>query len=197
MTLATIAFVERHPHCFERSLPAAEISAPASPQLPGIPWSGKPDQDLPGHITGSAWIVERNPISPDQQRILLIHHRKLDRWLQPGGHADGNPDVAAVALREAREETGLRSLRFMAKQERQPPIFDVDIHAIPVRGHEPQHLHYDIRFLLEADATEPFGFSDEIKNVRWFNRKTIIRCLDSESILRMTRKNTINYKFSR
>ena len=71
MTQATINFVEQHPDCFERSL-------------------------LIGHITGSAWIV-----SPDQQQVLLIHHRKLDRWLQPGGHADGDPDVASVALREA------------------------------------------------------------------------------------------------
>ncbi|CAN5378825.1 NUDIX hydrolase [soil metagenome] len=154
MTQATIEFVEANPDAFERSL-------------------------LTGHITGSAWIV-----SPDRQQILLIHHRKLDRWLQPGGHADGDPDVAAVALREAREETGLTSLKLVS-----PAIFDVDIHPIPARGDVPEHLHYDVRFLLEADPNEPFGDSDEIKNIRWFSLEMIDNYTDSESICRMIRKN--------
>ena len=146
MTQATISFVEQHPTCFDRSL-------------------------LTGHITGSAWIVD-----PTRHQVLLIHHRKLDRWLQPGGHADGDPDVAAVALREAQEETGLLSLRLVAPSESAPldasqtmPIFDVDIHTIPARNDVPEHLHYDIRFLLEANPDEPFGFSEEIKNIHWFS----------------------------
>ncbi|GAB4043992.1 NUDIX hydrolase [Spirosoma jeollabukense] len=154
MTQATIEFVETNSDAFERSL-------------------------LAGHITGSAWIV-----SPDRQQVLLIHHRKLDRWLQPGGHADGDPDVAAVALREAREETGLTSLQLVS-----PAIFDVDIHTIPARGDVPEHLHYDIRFLLEADPDEPFGNSDEIKNIRWFSLEMVNNYTDSESICRMVRKN--------
>lgn len=190
MTLATIAFVKQHPNCFERSLPVTEPLAPIGTPSTGNPWSGIPDWNLPGHITASAWIVERDPISPERQRIVLIHHRKLDRWLQPGGHADGDPDVAAVALREAQEETGLASLRFVAAQAEQPRIFDVDIHVIPARGDVQKHLHYDIRFLLEADATEPFGFSDEIKNVKWFDRQTILDSLESESIIRMVRKKS-------
>ncbi|GAB4040941.1 NUDIX hydrolase [Spirosoma gilvum] len=153
MTEATIAFVEQHPDCFERSL-------------------------LIGHITGSAWIV-----SPDRQQILLIHHRKLDRWLQPGGHADGDPDVAAVALKEAQEETGLQSVRLLS-----PAIFDVDIHTIPKRNDVPEHVHYDIRFLLEADPSETFGFSDEIKNIQWFSIENAYSLADSESILRLLRK---------
>ncbi|AUD02872.1 NUDIX hydrolase [Spirosoma pollinicola] len=153
----TIEFVKKHPDCFDRSL--------------GI-----------GHITGSAWIV-----SPDREQVLLIHHRKLDRWLQPGGHADGDPDVAAVALREAREETGLTSLRLVSDA-----IFDVDIHTIPLRKDVPEHLHYDIRFLLEADPFEEFGDSEEITNIRWFSLNQAEKLIDSESIDRMIRKNTYN-----
>ena len=162
MTLATIDFVRQHPDCFERS-------------------------QLRGHITGSAWVV-----SPDRRFILLIHHRKLDRWLQPGGHADGDPDVAAVALREAREETGLTSLKFFGVPGVLPPIFDVDVHPIPARGDVHEHLHYDIRFLIEADLNEAFGSSDEIKNIRWQSVKTVESMFNSESILRMIRKNIEN-----
>lgn len=158
MTNDTIAFVQQHPDCFERSL-------------------------LIGHITGSAWIV-----SPDRQRTLLIHHRKLDRWLQPGGHADGDANVAGVALREAREETGLRSLRFVQAPAESPPIFDVDIHPIPARGDVSEHLHYDIRFLVEADLNEPFGISDEIRNIQWFSVEEAESYAKSDSINRMMRK---------
>ncbi|GAB3512758.1 NUDIX hydrolase [Spirosoma knui] len=153
MTRATIDFVTQHPDCFDRSL-------------------------LTGHVTGSAWIV-----SSDRQQVVLIHHRKLDRWFQPGGHADGDPDVAAVALREAQEETGLNSVRLVA-----PEIFDVDIHSIPARGDLPQHLHYDIRFLVEAYETEAFGKSEEIKNIRWFTLSDANNITSSESIHRMLRK---------
>ena len=166
MTQATIDFVSQHPDCFDRAL-------------------------LIGHITGSAWIV-----SPDRQQTLLIHHRKLDRWLQPGGHADGDPDVAAVALREAQEETGLTTLALIAlpgnntgsEISQTVPIFDVDIHPIPARNEVPEHLHYDIRFLVEADPAEPLGFSHEINNIRWFPVETVFNYTDSESILRLIRK---------
>lgn len=153
MTQATIHFVEQYPNCFDRSL-------------------------LIGHVTGSAWIV-----SPNRDQTLLIHHRKLDRWFQPGGHADGDPDVAAVALKEAQEETGLTSLRLLS-----PAIFDVDVHTIPARGNVPEHLHYDIRFLLEADPAEPFGDSDEISNIQWFSMEKASLKADSESIFRLIRK---------
>lgn len=162
MTGATIAFVEQNPDCFERSL-------------------------LSGHITGSAWVV-----SPDRHHVVLIHHRKLGRWLQPGGHADGDPDVAAVALREAREETGLVSLRFVCRSGEQPPVFDVDVHGIPARGEVPEHRHYDIRFLVEADPAEPLGVSDEIENSRWLPVENLKLYTDAESISRLVRKTTVN-----
>ena len=161
MTQVTITFVEQNPACFERSL-------------------------LIGHVTGSAWVV-----SPDQSQTLLIHHRKLNRWLQPGGHADGDPDVAGVALREAQEETGLKSLKLITSDKRGPAIFDVDVHQIPARNEVPEHLHYDIRFLLEADPKESFGLSDEIKDIQWFSMQEAAEQADSESILRLIRKNSL------
>lgn len=154
MTARTIAFVEAQPNCLERSLPE-------------------------GHITGSAWIH-----SPDGSRVVLIHHRKLDRWFQPGGHADGDPDVAAVALREAQEETGLPDLTLVS-----PAIFDVDIHPIPARGNVPAHLHYDIRFQLTSGQEIAFGESREVKAIRWVSLDEAEQLADSESISRMVRKS--------
>ncbi len=158
MWLNTITFVETNPDCFERSLAI-------------------------GHVTGSAWIV-----SPDRQQVVLIHHRKLDRWFQPGGHADGNPDVAAVAMQEAQEETGLTRLRFAHSFTEEPPIFDLDVHLIPARGSDPAHYHYDIRFLLEADPDEAFVESGETKAIRWVQLTDVDRFTEEISIRRMTGK---------
>ncbi len=158
MTKATQQFVQEHPNCFDRSL-------------------------LIGHVTGSACIV-----SPDRQQTVLIHHGKLDRWFQPGGHADGDPDVAAVALKEAQEETGLTRLRLVAESGKPAPVFDVDVHPIPARGDVPAHLHYDIRFLIEADSTEPFVHTDEVQNVNWFLLADAKSMADSPSLSRMLMK---------
>ena len=154
MTAQAIAFVEANPACFERSL--AE-----------------------GHITGSAWIT-----SPDEQRVVLIHHRKLDRWFQPGGHADGDPDVAAVALREAREETGLTDLTLVS-----PAIFDVDVHVIPTRGDVEAHLHYDIRFRLKSDEKIITGENREVTAIRWLKLAEAEALAGSQSVGRMIRKS--------
>jgi 8-oxo-dGTP pyrophosphatase MutT (NUDIX family) len=120
---------------------------------------------LPGHVTGSALVL-----SADGRRTLLVHHRKLRRWLQPGGHADGEADVARVALREAREETGLDLWFLEADAEAGAPLpIDLDVHAIPARPGEPAHEHHDVRFLVVAlgDAT-PVA-SPESSDVRWFD----------------------------
>lgn len=113
-------------------------------------------EHLAGHFTGSAWLV-----SADRERALLLHHRKLDRWLQPGGHADGDGDLAAVALREAEEETGLRGLRV------EPAVFDIDRHRIPARGAEPEHWHYDVRFVVHAGEDETFAVNEESHALAW------------------------------
>src|SRR5882672_8038315 len=94
---------------------------------------------LPGHITGSAWIVNE-----DFTKVLLVLHAKLGRWLQPGGHADGDENVLGVALREAEEETGVKQYELL-----HPGIFDLDIHPIPARKDFQEHLHYDIRYLVQ------------------------------------------------
>lgn len=110
----------------------------------------------PGHFTGSAWLV-----SADGERVLLTHHRKLGRWLQLGGHADGERDLAMVALREAEEESGIRAL------DLQPAIFDLDRHLIPARGGEPAHWHYDVRYVVRAVADEAFAVSEESLELAW------------------------------
>lgn len=111
---------------------------------------------LVGHFTGSAWLVSR-----DGQRVLLTHHRKLQRWLQLGGHADGDRDLARVALREAQEESGLADL------DVEPAIFDLDRHRIPARGDEPAHWHYDVRFVVHARGSEAFAVSAESLALAW------------------------------
>lgn len=112
---------------------------------------------LAGHFTGSAWVV-----SADGHRTLLTHHRKLDRWLQPGGHADGDVDLARVALREADEETGVAGLRL-----EDGTIFDLDRHWIPERGEVPGHWHYDARYVVRAGVDERFTVSGESHALAW------------------------------
>lgn len=111
---------------------------------------------LAGHFTASAWLV-----SGDGRRVLLTHHRKLDRWLQLGGHADGDHDLARAALREAREESGLGGLVVA------PGIFDLDRHRIPEHGGVPGHWHYDVRYVVRATGGERFVVSDESHALAW------------------------------
>jgi 8-oxo-dGTP pyrophosphatase MutT (NUDIX family) len=131
-----------------------------------------------GHLTASAWIVD-----PARARTLLTHHRKLGRWLQLGGHVDGEADLLAAALREAREESGLASLRAVGAE-----VFDVDRHRIPARSDEPEHWHFDVRFLLEADPAEPLAVSDESHDLVWVPLAELPRYSAEESLARMARK---------
>ncbi|HZH44483.1 MAG TPA: NUDIX hydrolase [Lysobacter sp.] len=111
---------------------------------------------LAGHFTASAWLVDRTGT-----RLLMTHHRKLGRWLQLGGHADGERDLAAVALREAEEESGLRGLQV------EPAIFDLDRHWIPEHNGVPGHWHYDVRYVVRCTAGEAFVVSDESHALAW------------------------------
>lgn len=117
-----------------------------------------------GHITGSAWLL-----NPDGSKALLTLHRKLGRWLQPGGHADGCSDTLATALREATEESGISGITPVQRD-----IYDVDIHRIPARPQagESEHLHYDIRYLLRAPH-EQFVLSDESDSLAWWSMDDI------------------------
>ena len=115
-----------------------------------------------GHLTGSALVL-----SDAGDRVLLLFHLKLGRWLQPGGHAEaGEGDGAAVALREAREETGIEGLQLHPTA---PRPLDVDVHAIPARSEEPAHKHLDLRYLVLAprDAV-PRRAPAEARALRWF-----------------------------
>lgn len=132
---------------------------------------------LPGHITGSAWIV-----NADRSKTLLVHHAKLNKWVQPGGHADGDENILNVALREAEEETGLKKL------EPLKAIFDVDIHLIPSRKDFPEHFHYDIRFLVEGDESEEIIVSDESHDVKWISLSELENFTNERSVLRMKDK---------
>jgi 8-oxo-dGTP pyrophosphatase MutT (NUDIX family) len=134
---------------------------------------------VPGHMTASALVVDASG-----QHALLLYHTKLKRWLQPGGHADGDTDLAAVAMREVAEEVGL-------KRFQQPPaLLDVDIHWIPARQGEPSHRHYDLRFLLIADGSETVQANHESQAVQWFPLAQLAEAnsLVDGSIRRMARK---------
>jgi 8-oxo-dGTP pyrophosphatase MutT (NUDIX family) len=148
-----IAFVERRPDCFQREL-------------------------LEGHVTGSAWILDH-----ERRRCLLTHHKKLGLWLQCGGHADGDPDVLQVALREAREESGIEGIEPLSTE-----IFDVDVHRIPAKGPEPEHFHYDVRFAVIAPRGATFVVSDESHALAWVEREEIERYHNDASVRRMADK---------
>ena len=148
-----VDFVKRHSDCFDRSLSV-------------------------GHITGSAWLLD-----PTGERALLTFHRKLGMWLQLGGHADGNPNVLEVALREAREESGLEAIVPVT-----PEIFDVDVHPIPAYGGEPAHDHYDVRFLLQASDSDRLVVSDESIALNWVSPDELASLPVDESVRRMSRK---------
>lgn len=170
-------FLQSHPSVFERS-------------------------HVQGHFTGSAWLV-----SADGEKVLLMHHRKLDRWLQPGGHADGDSDLARVALREVQEETGVTGLCV------EGGIFDIDLHRImshvpvphpggpaspfalapgersPARANEPEHWHYDLRYVVRAGMDERFAINEESHALAW---RPVVEVADGAafdpSLRRMARK---------
>ena len=133
---------------------------------------------LAGHFTASSWLVDRSGT-----RVLLTHHRKLERWLQLGGHADGDRDLSNVALREAEEESGLTGLRV------EPELFDLDRHWIPERKDVPGHWHYDARYVVHAGENEAYVVSEESHDLAWRSIGAILSDPESdESMLRMATK---------
>ena len=133
---------------------------------------------FPGHFTGGAFVV-----SADGSRVLLNHHRKLNRWLCFGGHCDGEEDVLAVARREAWEETGIEGLIVAS-----PRPWDLDIHPIPAHGDEPQHEHYDIRWMMIAPEEVREVCSDESHELAWFTPEEALERAPGGSMPRLVAK---------
>lgn len=129
---------------------------------------------LSGHLTGSALIVDSGG-----EAVLLIHHAKLERWLQPGGHVDGEGDLAAAACREAEEETGISGLEVIR------PAIDLDIHSIPERGDEPTHLHLDVRYLVIAPPGAKVDINHESLDSRWVTSDDPENLIGSEELRRL------------
>ena len=113
----------------------------------------------PGHVTGSAFVV-----CLSAARVLLHHHRRLNAWLQLGGHDDGERDPRATALREGREESGLTDLTLLS-----PDILDVDVHDIPAGKGEPPHKHHDVRYALVTEHPDAIKRdAAESLDLAWF-----------------------------
>ena len=131
------------------------------------------DRFAPGHFTASGFVV-----SPDGSTLLLIHHRRLDRWLQPGGHIDPE-DVSpiAAAAREVLEETGITTEPILTD------LIDFDIHPIPPRAPEPFHEHFDLRFALRALDAEVVA-DDEVYDARWVPWSQIQSYAVDDSVIR-------------
>lgn len=149
MLLVMRRFVERHPRCCDRSMPF-------------------------GHVTASAWIVDEQLTS-----VVLVHHGKLHRWLQPGGHIEDDATASDAARREAQEETGLVELRQVGG------LFDVDVHDIPGQGGEPPHIHYDVRYAFVASSSGPLKISPESRELAWFTLEDAARAGGNASIARL------------
>jgi 8-oxo-dGTP pyrophosphatase MutT (NUDIX family) len=130
-----------------------------------------------GHVTGSAWIVNQ-----EYSRVVLLYHAKLQKWVQPGGHCDGESNALAVAHREAEEETGL------AVTPLSTLVFDVDVHEIPEYWNTPAHLHFDVRYLFQADENQVPVCSEESKAVRWMSLDEASTLSGEESVRRMIEK---------
>ncbi len=141
----------------------------------------------PGHVTGSAWLT-----SADARRCVLVQHKALGRWLQPGGHSDGEPEVHRTALREAREETGMWDAELWMPSDG-PRLLDVDVHRIPARERadgsvEPAHLHYDLRFwVIAPDDATPHA-AVEGNAAAWFELERLGDVTEEESVLRLADK---------
>lgn len=148
-----LIFLDAYPNCFERTL---EI----------------------GHFTASCWLLNKAG-----DKALLMHHAKLDRWLQLGGHCDGNPDLLAVAIKEAQEESGIMGIAPVSSA-----IFDLDIHQIPENKKEKAHYHYDVRFLLQVISDEEVVRNAEAKALCWVDKNGAGLPDMNESIQRMMRK---------
>jgi 8-oxo-dGTP pyrophosphatase MutT (NUDIX family) len=132
---------------------------------------------MKGHVTASSWVL-----SPDSSEVLLTHHRKLGIWVQLGGHVDGQTEILQAAIREAQEESGISNIHPVSKE-----LFDLDIHHIPENTKEAGHIHYDTRFILQANIRN-FQISQESLDLAWVPLECIEEFSQEPSILRMRNK---------
>lgn len=155
MVARTRRFIMQHENCFDRAL-------------------------LPGHVSGSAWVL-----NPARTHALMMHHRKLGFWLQPGGHADNDPDMVRVVLNEVSEESGiaLEDIRLVSED-----IFDVDVHTIYANAHDVRHEHYDIRLLVEIDDRLPIPGNDESHQIGWIALEQVPQFNSARSFHRLVQK---------
>lgn len=144
------------------------------------------DQKLEvGHLTGSAWIVNK-----ERTKALFTHHTKLGMWLQLGGHAEEEDEsIKHTAIREAYEESGLESVKLISEY-----ILSVDIHMIPERKGFPDHFHYDVQFLFEADENETLAITSESNDLKWISLEDIPSYNNEMSIRRMLEKGKKVYE---
>lgn len=146
-----LEFIDRHPDALHRSC-------------------------LTGHLTASSLILDARG-----ERALLTHHRKLRRWLQLGGHCDGDANLAGVAWREATEESGIGGLSI------DPRPVDLDVHPIPARPGEPRHLHLDVRFIVHAPDGATESASEESLELGWFRPGELSAIDTDDSVHRLFR----------
>jgi 8-oxo-dGTP pyrophosphatase MutT (NUDIX family) len=138
------------------------------------------DQFRPGHLTCSACVIDG-----DASHVLLLHHARLERWLQPGGHAEpGDSTPQGAALRELREESGLAEPAPLPGASGSA-LVDLDVHEIPARGAEPAHLHYDLRYAFAAAGRPALHLSDESIALRWVAIDRLAELTGEASVTRL------------
>ena len=137
---------------------------------------------LAGHLTASALLLDSKG-----ERALLTLHKKLGRWLQLGGHVDGEERIELAALREAQEESGMQSFELVRWTAELVPL-DLDVHPIPARRDEARHDHWDVRFLLRAAPGQQLRISEESNDLRWVGAEEVAGLSDEDSVLRLQRK---------
>jgi 8-oxo-dGTP pyrophosphatase MutT (NUDIX family) len=136
------------------------------------------DQFVPGHVTASCFIID------PEGRLLLHHHRRLNRWLQMGGHLEPGEDPVAAALREGREESGLEDLRIISDG-----IADLDVHRIPASRGEPEHRHYDVRYIARTNSADSIAAdARESSQLMWFDLDRAAALMQGDESLRVIQK---------
>ncbi len=140
--------------------------------------------NLTGQLTGSAWVVNK-----ERTKALLIHHKKLNKWLQIGGHIeDSDQTIEETILREIKEESGLKTLKLLSSS-----IYDIDIHTIPQKKEIAEHLHFDIRLIIEADENEALlPQNEEILDIKWYDLHKVQNLAESTTSIDQSMKRMVD-----